>query len=83
MGYFYGIKPAEFVWHGEWNDPEVRYNDHLFNYYDVEQTMYDWFKEECSGANDDEFAPWMLAHADDVLSLLDEMIENGLAKSDT
>lgn len=43
--YFYGIEGVEFIDHGEWADPEVVYNGKTYNYYALEDTLYDDFKD--------------------------------------
>lgn len=44
--YFYGIKPLRFIDHGEWADPEVRVGNRVCNYYDLEDPMWEDFKQE-------------------------------------
>lgn len=43
---FYGIPEVEFIWHGEWNDPEVAYKGKLYNYYDLENSLYELFEDD-------------------------------------
>lgn len=42
---FYGVPEVEFIWHGEWADPEVAYKGKLYSYIDLEDTLYDDFKD--------------------------------------
>ena len=35
MQKFYGIENINFIWHGEWNDPEIEYKGNLINYYTI------------------------------------------------
>ena len=42
---FYGVPEVEFIWHGEWADPEVAYKGKLYSYTDLEDTLYDDFKD--------------------------------------
>lgn len=34
------------VWHGEYSDPELEYNGKRLNYWDVEDSVYDYYKEQ-------------------------------------
>jgi hypothetical protein len=61
--WFYGIYGIEFIWHGEWSDPELVWHKKSFNYYDLENCLYDDFKEEKPNGNDDDFATWVKKNA--------------------
>ena len=65
--YFYGIYGIEFVWHGAWADPELRWHGKSFNYYDVENPLWDIYNEECEEENKEpnekEFAVWVKENA--------------------
>jgi hypothetical protein len=65
--WFYGIYGIEFVWHGEWSDPELIWHKKSFNYYDVETPLWETFFEECSekGLPADEyiFGDWVKKNA--------------------
>lgn len=39
--YMLGIKGIQFVWHGEWSDPEVIIKRKRFNYWDIEEIMWE------------------------------------------
>ncbi len=54
--YWYEIEGVEFIWHGEWADPELyseKY-DCIVNSVDVEEYFYNNFKEEVG----DEINAW-------------------------
>lgn len=46
MGYMLGIKGIKFVWHGEWADPEVIIKRKIFNYYDVEEIIWEIVEDD-------------------------------------
>ena len=46
--WFYGIRGIEFVWHGTQSDPELIWHKRSFNYYDLENTLWSYYREECS-----------------------------------
>lgn len=46
MSTFYDIPDTEFIWHGEWADPEIEYKGELVNYYAIEDSLYDFFRDE-------------------------------------
>ena len=43
--YFYDIEGIEYIGHGDWADPELAYKGKTYNYYDLEDALYDDFKE--------------------------------------
>lgn len=65
--YFYGIYGIEFVWHGAWCDPELKWHKKSFNYYDVEMPLLETYSVECKEHNipynDDNFAVWVKENA--------------------
>ena len=40
-----GTENVELIWHGEWSDPELRYDGKLFNYWDIEDALWDMYCE--------------------------------------
>lgn len=46
MANYRGAKDVEFIWNGTQSDPQLRYKDMLFNYYDIEEALWDMFEEE-------------------------------------
>lgn len=65
--YFYGIYGIRYINHGAWNDPELVWHGKSFNYYDVENPLWDCYKEECKEENkepnENEFAVWVKKNA--------------------
>lgn len=65
--YFYGIRGIRFIWHGEWNDPELIWHKKSFNYYDVENSLWELFREDChengQPVNEDVFDTWVKKNA--------------------
>ena len=41
-----GSKDIEFVWKGQWSDPELVYDGKTFNYWDIEDALWNMFLEE-------------------------------------
>lgn len=41
-----GEEKIDMIWHGEWADPELEYKDHKFNYWDIEDALWERFLEE-------------------------------------
>lgn len=58
--YFYGIYGIQFIWHGEWSDPELIWHGKSFNYYDVENYLWELYKED---APDLDFEKWVKKNA--------------------
>ncbi|MBO7734834.1 MAG: hypothetical protein J6S67_19900 [Methanobrevibacter sp.] len=48
-----GEEKIDMIWHGEWADPELEYKDHTFNYWDIEDALWEMFLEE-TGHKDSE-----------------------------
>ena len=44
--YMLGIKGIQFVWHGEWADPEVIIKRKVFNYWDIEEIMWEIVEDD-------------------------------------
>ena len=83
---FYGVPEVEFLWHGEVSDPEVAYKGKVYNYYDLEDDLYDTFKDLMGEkeVDDDAFAQWVKDNPDytySALEDLDESCKEGLNKS--
>lgn len=45
--YFYGIYGIHFVWRGSQSDPELIWHGKSFNYYNVEDPLWELFREDC------------------------------------
>lgn len=77
---FYGISKVKYVWHGSWSDPEVIYKRYSFNYWDLENTLWDEFREEKQlgeydgNEYDKEFAQWIFDNQENVHGILDDWI---------
>lgn len=58
-----GVPNSAFIWHGEWADPEIIYNKKKLNYWDVDDVLWDNFKEFCEENNieatEEEFDKWV------------------------
>lgn len=42
-----GVKGSVFIDHGDWSDPEIWYDGKTFNYWDVEDSLYSDYEEDC------------------------------------
>lgn len=79
---FRGLPEIEFIWHGAYSDPELIYKGESFNYWDVEDALYDMCKddleyegEDINKASDDKFFDkWLLDNEDRVYGMLDDWI---------
>ena len=45
MRNYRGICGVGFIWHGAWSDPELKYKNRLFNYWDIEEAIFEEFKD--------------------------------------
>lgn len=48
MANYRDAEGIEFVYHGNWSDPELIYDGKSFNYWDIEDALWSMFCEELS-----------------------------------
>ena len=80
---WFGIKGARFIYHGDWNDPEVQYDGVSLNYWDVEAILLDEYREEHpDDKNDKGFNDWMALPStkNSIQSALDILVQGGCGK---
>lgn len=82
-----GVPEIEFVWHGEWADPELIYKDETFNYWEVEDALWQDYLDENGDENDeDAFDKYVREHAvnmlDDWLSVREESLKESVEKDE-
>lgn len=71
--YFYGIYGVQFVWHGEWRDPELIWHGKSFNYYDVENYLYQIYTEDAPAL---DFDIWVKKNAYLTRECLQNLLKN-------
>lgn len=59
--WWYGIKSVQFIYHGEWADPELYYRGRFYNATVAEDYLYDMYKSDEPGV---EFEEWMKSNQD-------------------
>lgn len=76
-GKFYGLNDVEFTVPNDTDDPTIYYNGKYYNYYAVEDTLWDYYKDECNenGVIPDEadFENWVSTNSYYVYDILDEL----------
>lgn len=76
-GKFYGLNDVEFTVPNDTDDPTIYYNGKYYNYYAVEDTLWDYYKDECNenGVIPDEadFENWVADNSYYVYDILDEI----------
>ena len=74
-GKFYGLDDVEFTVPNDTDDPTIFYNDNYYNYYDIEDTLWSYYKEECEDngttPDEDEFERWVADNSYLVYDTLD------------
>lgn len=80
---WYGLTGVGFIWHGEWNDPEIEYKGKRINATIVEDTMWErWIRDDDGRlidgreSDDDGFKKFMLDNKDEVYELIELAMEN-------
>lgn len=56
-----GVPDVEFVYHGDWADPELIYQGKSYDYYDIEDPMWEAYNEDFPAPKDynsDEYKEW-------------------------
>lgn len=78
IGNFYGIDDVAMISHGAWSDPELVYKGKSYNYYAIENTMVERYREDIGDDTDNEerFLQYMKDHAEDIYELLDMLDES-------
>lgn len=51
-----GVPGVTMIYHGDWSDPELEYDGQTRNYWDVEDSMYDFYKELKNAGDEDHLA---------------------------
>ena len=72
-GKFYGLPDVEFTVPNDTDDPTIFYNGKYYNYYDVEDTLWDWFKEDTGSSDENAFESWVSENSDYVYSVLEDL----------
>lgn len=80
---WYGISDVGFIWHGEWNDPEIEYKGKRINANIIEDSMWDrWIRDDDGKLidgrehDDDGFEKFMLDNKDEVYELIELAMES-------
>lgn len=73
---------AEFIWNGEWNDPQLEYKGEVINSHVIEDTLWDRFndyaEEEGLEANEENFTVYCNNNQDDIKELFEIAIEQSV-----
>lgn len=83
MNYAYGIEGVKFIWNGINSDPEIEYENHIYNFYDFQDALWYWFceenypyckphKVELMDGIETEFQEWISNSEFDILDMLDD-----------
>lgn len=56
-------KNVQFIWHGEWSDPELEFDGHVIDLWSIEDFICSCMKDEGLNYNDDDlFDKWIEEH---------------------
>ena len=76
---FYGIRGIRFIWHGAWSDPELIWHRQSFNYYDLEDTLWSYYRDECDEkekqVSEDDFVCWIQENAPLAREILQNIVD--------
>ena len=72
------FKEAEFIWNGEWNDPQLEYKGVVINSHVIEDVLWDRFneyaEEEGLEANEENFTTYCNNNQYDIRELFEDAI---------
>ena len=51
MSNFLGFSDIEYIWNGEWSDPELLYKGKFINYWLIVGSMWEEYLEHCKECN--------------------------------
>lgn len=76
-----GIEGTRYIWHGEWSDPEVIYNDCSLNAYDIEDLLWQRYRELCLYELDikpteNGYEEWLDENPDEIVQALFDLMTN-------
>lgn len=57
MRTYRNCKTIEFVWHGEWADPELKVDNFIANYWDIEEPLWQDFLSDTGHSNAESYTP--------------------------
>lgn len=78
MANYHGIPEIELVYHGAWSDPELIYDGKSFNYWDIDDALWDMFCEVLHEDNGLSVSEMFDEYVQDIAtSYLDDCIFNG------
>lgn len=67
MDCYCGIPDIIILWHGEWADPEICWNGLTCDYYELDESLWESYAEECREndvpADVDRFPAWVKENA--------------------
>ena len=66
---YLGLPEVHLIEHGEWADPELEYKGKVVNYYELEDCLYEIFKEENPKI---PFEEWVVRNSELVYSFFQE-----------
>jgi len=81
-GWFRGCEGVEFIWHGTQSDPELEYKGQRFNYWEIEDALWDMFKDDGGDTKDEEafnkfVQEYCKGYLDDVIASQEESLKEG------
>ena len=75
---WYGIPDIGYIYYNSWADPNLEYNGKIINCREIEDTMWEYYNEDCKESTikptDDGFGLYMKDNQDLVCEMLDMLI---------
>lgn len=69
--YWRGVEGVEMLWHGEWADPELRYDNIVASSVEVEEDLYSqWESEQEETGEYIDFSLWCQEHRGEVIDII-------------
>lgn len=75
MSKYLGLEKIEYLYNGDWSDPQIKYKGFTFNYYDLEELLSNIYKELLEeGTIEQTFEQYFKENPEIVYSKLEDMI---------
>lgn len=76
-----GVPGTRFFYLNGWSDPEIMYQGKTYDAVEVEDTLYDFAREDIGvdDIDDDQFNDWLTEHQNDVYEVLNAIDPIGTA----
>ena len=74
---WYGIPDIGYIYYNSWSDPDLEYDGKIINCREIEDTMWEYYNEDCDELNmeptDDGFKFYLYDNLDEIYEMLNTL----------